>query len=208
MLYLCILASALQSSEKSRTCLVPIITIRLIKWGGVCGIKPKRSDLPSDLHNMPSQLLQMTKWNLSHIHTAFVIKLDDPMHIFACFNLKNAASWHSKHCRSWSPAAITVPVLHLHQYTVNDMYHCIHVHLIRKVEEVQTDSKWQEKLDGWSKRQHESEINQQWKWRGAMLGLGRAVLSMCNWTLMAISKLRQRAFALTRRTWSREGRIN
>ena len=73
-----------------------------------------------------------------------MIKWDDPMHIFAHFNLtqgKERGLLISKVSQiSWSPGAITVPVLHVHQYTVDDMYHYIHVHLIRKVEEVQTDS--------------------------------------------------------------------
>lgn len=81
-----------------------------------------------------------------------MITLDDPMHIFACFNLtqvKEHGLLILKTLRiSWSPGAVTVPTLRVRQYAVNDMYHYIHVHLIGKVEEVQTDTWRQEKLEG------------------------------------------------------------
>lgn len=54
-----------------------------------------------------------------------MIKLDDPMHIFACFNLAQVKEHGLLIFKilqiSWPPDAITVPVLHVHQYTVNDM---------------------------------------------------------------------------------------
>lgn len=67
------------------------------------------------------------------------------MHIFAGFNLKQVREHGLLIFKTlrvcWSPGAIAVPALRVHQYTVNDMYHYIHVHLIRKVEEVPYNSK-------------------------------------------------------------------
>lgn len=54
-----------------------------------------------------------------------MIKLDDPMHIFGSFNLMQVKEHGLLIFKalqiSSSPGEITVPVLPVHQYTVNDM---------------------------------------------------------------------------------------